>query len=396
MPGMASTRLPSSGVLGSAARATLPSDVAVRSADLRLAGAPLPVLGTARIYTCGITPYDVTHLGHAATFVWADALASVLGAVGVEVLTSRNVTDVDDVLTRAADARGRAYDEFALSQEYLFDRDMQALRVHRPTTAPRARHYVGHVQQLAAALLAAGRAYVRDGSVYFRGDGVAERAGLDRGRAMELAAEFGDAPEDPLREDPLDVPVWRPSGESDPAWPSPWGWGRPGWHAECAAMAAATLGLSVDVLVGGVDLAFPHHAYQVAMVEAAASVAPFARRTVHVGGVHQGGAKMAKSTGNLTLVADLLEHATPAAVRLMVLDRHWAQPWEFAPALLDGAAARLERLYAAAARPADSEPARTAVLDALLADLDVPRALAVAEEEGGAAARLLLRVLALG
>jgi L-cysteine:1D-myo-inositol 2-amino-2-deoxy-alpha-D-glucopyranoside ligase len=396
MPGMASSRLPSSGVLGSAARASVPGAVAVRSAELRLAGAPLPVFGTARIYTCGITPYDVTHLGHAATFVWADALASVLGAVGVEVVTSRNVTDVDDVLTRAADARGRAYDEFALSQEYLFDRDMQALRVHRPTTAPRARHHVGHVQQLAAALLAAGRAYVREGSVYFRGEGVAERAGLDRGRALELAAEFGDGPDDPLREDPLDVPVWRPSGESDPAWPSPWGWGRPGWHAECAAMAAATLGLSVDVLVGGVDLAFPHHTYQAAMVEAAAAVAPFARRTVHVGGVHQDGVKMAKSTGNLILVADLLEHASPAAVRLMILGRRWAEPWEFAPALLEDAAARLERLYAAAATSADSEPARAAVVGALLADLDVPRALELAEEEGGAAARLLLRVLALG
>jgi cysteinyl-tRNA synthetase len=161
-------------------------------------------------------------------------------------------------------------------------------------------------------------------------------------------------------------------------------------------MAAATLGVSVDVLVGGVDLVFPHHAYQAAMVEAAASVAPFARRTVHVGGVHQAGVKMAKSTGNLTLVADLLEHASPAAVRLMVLDRRWDEPWEFAPGLLEDAAARLERLYAAAARPTDSQPARTSVLDALLADLDVPGALAVAEEEGGAAARLLLRVLALG
>ena len=182
-----------------------------------------------------------------------------------------------------------------------------------------------HVLQLAAALLVAGRAYEREGFVFFRGARVHERAGLDRATALELAAAFGDEPDDPMRDDPLDVPVWRPSSERDPAWPSPWGWGRPGWHAECAAMAAATLGSSVDVLVGGEDLTFPHHAYQAAMVEAAVAVGPFARRMLHVGAVHQDGAKMSKSIGNLTLVADLLETAPSAAVRLMLLDRPLVQ-----------------------------------------------------------------------
>ncbi|NYJ08439.1 class I tRNA ligase family protein [Petropleomorpha daqingensis] len=392
---MAARLVPTSGVLGFAGRITAPEDNGtVRSSGLRLAGAPLPVVGTVRIYTCGITPYDVTHLGHAATFVWSDVLGGVLGAIGVDVVTSRNVTDVDDVLTHAAAVRGRYYDEFALSQEFLFERDMQALRVHRPTHAPRARHHVPHVQHLAVALLAAGAAYERDGAVYFRGAGIAERAGLDRDRALELAAAFGDDPTDPRKDDPFDVPVWRPSGEADPAWPSPWGWGRPGWHAECAAMAAATLGLTVDVLVGGEDLTFPHHAYQAAMVEAAVGVTPFARRQVHVGAVRKDGTKMAKSTGNLTLVADLLESYTPSAVRLMLLDRPYGSAWDFDPALLDGAAARVERLYAAAGR-VGGDTGHDAVLTALLDDLDVPHALAVAEEEGGAAARFLLRVLAL-
>jgi cysteinyl-tRNA synthetase len=386
--------VPSSGILGTAGRVATAGPV--RSADLRLAGAPLPVLGTARVYTCGITPYDVTHLGHAATFVWADALRSVLEMAGAEVVTSRNVTDVDDVLTRAADAKGRHYDEFALSQEYLFERDMDALSVHRPTVEPRARYYVTHVQQLTAALLAAGRAYEREGHVFFRGAGVPAAAGLDRAAALELSEAFGDAPGDPLREDPFDVPLWRPSGEHDPAWPSPWGWGRPGWHAECAAMAAATLGSTVDVLVGGEDLTFPHHAYQAAMVEAAVSVAPFARRMMHVGAVAQDGAKMAKSTGNLTLVADLLETAPPAAVRLMLLDRHWSEGWEFRPELLARATDALHELYAAAARPGGPAAAEEEVAAALLDDLDVPRALAVAIEAGGAAGRLLVRTLSLG
>jgi L-cysteine:1D-myo-inositol 2-amino-2-deoxy-alpha-D-glucopyranoside ligase len=391
---MAPRPVPSSGVLGAAGRVA--TAVPVRSADLRLDGAPLPVLGTARVYTCGITPYDVTHLGHAATFVWADALRGVLDMAGVEVVSSRNVTDVDDVLTRAADAKGKHYDEFALSQEYLFERDMDALSVHRPTHEPRARYYVTHAQQLTAALLAAGRAYERDGHVFFRGADVPARAGLDRAAALELSAGFGDEPGDPLREDPFDVPLWRPSGETDPAWPSPWGWGRPGWHAECAAMATATLGSNVDVLVGGEDLTFPHHAYQAAMVEAAVSVAPFARRQLHVGAVSQGGAKMSKSTGNLTLVADLLETAPAAAVRLMLLDRRWSDGWEFRPELLETATARLHDLYAAAARSASAEAVQEEVAAALLDDLDVPRALAVATEAGGAAGRLLIRVLSLG
>ena len=391
---MAPHPVPSSGVLGTAGRVAAAGPV--RSAGLRLAGAPLPVLGTARVYTCGITPYDVTHLGHAATFVWADALRGVLELAGAEVVSSRNVTDVDDVLTRAADAKGRHYDEFALSQEFLFERDMAALAVHRPTHEPRARYYVTHVQQLTAALLAAGQAYEREGHVFFRGADVPGRAGLDRPAARELSEAFGDQPGDPLREDPFDVPLWRPSGETDPAWPSPWGWGRPGWHAECAAMAAATLGSSVDVLVGGEDLTFPHHAYQAAMVEAAVSVAPFARRMMHVGAVSKDGAKMAKSTGNLTLVADLLETAPPAAVRLMLLDRRWSESWEFRPELLVAATDSLQELYAAAARPGATEAAQEEVVAALLDDLDVPRARAVAAEAGGAAGRLLIRALSLG
>jgi cysteinyl-tRNA synthetase len=365
------------------------------SGILRLAGRALPLVGPARLYVCGITPYDVTHLGHAATFVWSDVAAAVLRMSGVEVTVCRNVTDVDDVLTRAAGSRGRRYDEYALYQEYLFGKDMAALRVHPPAYEPRARHHVTQVQQLAAALLATGHGYERDGHVYFRGAGTFDRAGLGRDKALELAAEYADDPDDPRRDDPFDVPVWRPSTGDEPAWPSPWGPGRPGWHAECAAMAMSALGTSVDVVVGGADLHFPHHAYQAAMAEAASGVTPFARAHLHVGAVYQDGAKMAKSTGNLTLVADVLTGYPAAAVRLLLLDRPWAAPWEYRPADLDKAAGALEDLYAAAARPGTSAAAPAAVTATLLDDLDVPRALAVARDAGGEAARLVLRVLAL-
>ena len=362
---------------------------------MRLSGSALPVISPARLYICGITPYDVTHLGHAATFVWADTVSAVLRLAGAEVVTCRNVTDVDDVLTRAALDRGRQFDEFALEQEFLFGRDMAALRVRRPTHEPRARHHVTHVVQLAGALVAMGHAYQRAGSVYFRGAQVAARAGLSREQATALCAEYGDAPDDPHRDDPLDVAVWRASTGAEPGWPSPWGRGRPGWHAECAAMALAALGPAVDVLAGGADLAFPHHAYQAAMVQAATGVAPFARAAFPVGTVRVGGVKMAKSTGNLVLVADLLRDYPPAVVRLLLLDRRWDAPWEHHGADLPGAAARLDRLYAAAGTPGSSPAGVEAVTAALVDDLDVPRALAVAEDAGGDAARLLVRTLAL-
>ncbi|MGH3367128.1 MAG: cysteine--tRNA ligase [Nocardioidaceae bacterium] len=365
------------------------------SAGLRLDGAALPLVSPARVYVCGITPYDVTHLGHAATFVWVDALRAVIRLAGVEVVTCRNVTDIDDVLTTAADRRGRHYDEFALSQEFVFDRDMQALGVRRPEHAPHARHHVAQVLQLAAALLATDQAYERDGYVYFRGGEVPAGTGLARSQALALTAEFGDDPDDARRDDPFDVPVWRPSGDGEPGWPSPWGWGRPGWHAECAAMAWAVFGTGLDVLAGGEDLTFPHHGYQARMVEAATGVQPFARRHVHIGSVRQGEAKMAKSTGNLTLVSEILQDHPAAAVRLMLLNRSWRSPWDYSTEAISAAASVLEELHSAAGRSTGSAASVRAVTAALLDDLDVPRAMDTARESGGSAARHLLDVLRL-
>lgn len=384
----------SSGIVGLAGRVAH-LHPAVRSAELRVAGAVLPMVSPARVYICGITPYDVTHLGHAATFVWADAAASVLRSVGVRTVSCRNVTDVDDVLTSAADDHGRHYDDYAVYQEFLFEQDMAALRVARPAHTPRARHAVPQVLQLAAALIATGNAYERDGSVFFRGEGALGASGLSRDQALALSREFGDNPDDQARDDPFDVPVWRPSTSRDPAWPSPWGWGRPGWHAECAAMALAAFGANVDLLVGGADLAFPHHAYQSAMVQAATSVAPFARRAMHVGAVHYQGAKMAKSTGNFVLVSDLLRRWPPAAIRLLLLDRAWRAGWDCREEDLGAAAADWEALHVAAGRQNRSAHATGAVTAALLDDLDIPAALAIARQDGGEAARGLLHLLAL-
>ena len=358
----------------------------------------MPVVGRARVYVCGITPYDTTHLGHAATFVWGDLAARVLRLTGVDVEVCRNVTDVDDVLDAAAARAGARFDSFAAVQQFRFDRDMAALGVRRPTHEPRAHNHVDHVVALAQALVETGDAYARDGSVYFRGAAVPTRAGLDATTARGLAREFGEDLEDG-REHWADVPVWRAAGPgagtTEPAWPSPWGDGRPGWHAECTAMALTAFGPALDLHVGGADLRYPHHAYEAAMAEALTGVTPFARAWLHVGTVQVAGEKMAKSTGNLVLVADVLDRYPPAVLRLLLLDRPWDRPWDFAPAALDGAAARLDRLYAAAARADGSATAPRAVTVALSANLDVPAALAVAEADGGAAARLALSVLGL-
>ena len=369
---------------------------AVAAPAVVLAGVRLELLDRARVYACGITPYDVTHLGHAATFTWVDTLVRTLRFLGVEPEVCRNVTDVDDVLDAAAGRAGAAYDTFAAIQQFQFDRDMAALNVRSPDHEPRAHRYVEQVMRLAAGLVDTGAAYARDGSVFLRGGDVASRAGLDRVAALRLSREFAGRPEDPAKVDPLDVAVWQASEPGHPAWDSPWGPGRPGWHAECAAMAMSVFGPAVDVHAGGADLRYPHHAYHAAMAEAFTGVRPYARAWLHVGTVTIDGAKMAKSTGNLVLLDELLAGHPAAAVRLMILDRPWAESWDYHPGLLAAAQARLDSLYRAAARTGSAEPAALAELARLLAlDLDVPAALDVAIDSGGGPARTLAAILGL-
>ena len=386
------------------------TDTAVRPGPVSpgtvtLGGTPLPLIGRARVYACGITPYDVTHVGHAATFVWIDTLARVLRDAGADVVLCRNVTDVDDVLLAAADRAGAPYDRFAAIQQFYFDRDMAALGVGPPAQQPRAHAYIGQAIALASGLLEREAAYERDGQVWFRGEAAASAAVPDRALALRLAAEYGDDPADPGKDAPFDIAVWRASTSGEPGWASPWGTGRPGWHAECAAMALHAFGPAVDVQAGGGDLCFPHHTGQAALAEAFTGVRPFARVRFNVGVVRVAGAKMAKSTGNLVLVSDLLKEHSAAAIRLLILDRRWDQDWDFSPAALDAAEARLERLQAAAGRPdhgiagsgagGSGAAAVAATRAALAGDLDVPAALRIAEEEGGQAARSLGALLGL-
>ncbi|WCO66331.1 class I tRNA ligase family protein [Iamia majanohamensis] len=362
---------------------------------IRLGRQDISLVGPVRVYICGITPYDTTHVGHAATFVWSDVAVRFLRLLGHEVRVARNITDVDDGLLRRAEADGASWRSLATQQTYRFEDDMARLGVSTPTVEPQAHNFVDEVIQLAQALLDRDQAYEVGGTVYSQHDGVHDSAGLSVDEAMVLAAERGEDPDDPSKQDPLDTVVWQGIGDDDPGpgWDSPWGRGRPGWHAECAAMALATLGPGLDLHCGDADLAYPHHAFETAHAEAATGVTPFARAWLRAGTVHLDGAKMAKSTGNLVLLDDLLGRCSPAALRLIICDRRWWDEWELVEGDIAHAEDRVRALRAAAGPGHDA--AHDEVIAALSDDLDVPTALGIAEGAGGRAAEAVLTVLGL-
>ena len=362
---------------------------------MQINGVRLPILGTGRIYVCGITPYDTTHLGHAATFIWSDMAARVLHLTGNPVEVCRNITDVDDHLLVQAKEQDVPWKSLATQQSYRFERDMELLGIARPAFEPRSHDHVDGVIALAVELLARDVAYERNGSVYFRGGAVHGTAGLGREEAVLLAGERGGHLDDPNKEDPLDAALWIRSIGDEPAWPSPWAPGRPGWHAECTAMALTTFGATVDLHAGGADLAFPHHAYEAAQAEAFSAVRPFARSWMHVGSVMAGGQKMAKSTGNLVFVHDLLERWSAAAIRFIILSRPWHESWEFDESELDHAEQEIEELRVLETKPSKSSAAASEVQRALFHNLELPRALAIAKEAHGESLHALMNLLGL-
>ena len=321
------------------------------SGTVALGGTPLPLVGRARVYACGITPYDVTHVGHAATFVWIDTLARVLRDAGADVVICRNVTDVDDVLLAAADRAGAPYDRFAAIQQFYFDRDMAALGVGQPAQQPRAHAYIGQAIALAAGLLERGAAYDRGGQVWFRGAAAAHAAVPDRGAGVAAGRGVRRRPGRrgqgrPVRRRGVAVVARRAARLGQPL-----GYRSARLARRVCRDGAARVRPGGRRAGGGGDLRFPHHACQAALAEAFTGVTPFARVRFNVGVVRVAGAKMAKSTGNLVLVSDLLKEHSAASVRLLILDRRWDEDWDFSPAALDAAETRLERLQAAAGRP---------------------------------------------
>jgi L-cysteine:1D-myo-inositol 2-amino-2-deoxy-alpha-D-glucopyranoside ligase len=360
----------------------------------------------ATLYACGITPYDATHIGHAATYIAWDLLIRAWLDAGHTVTYVQNVTDVDDPLLERAARDGEDWRDLAEREIARFRGDMEALRVLPPD------HYVGAVEalpiieRLGRRLGQHGALYDLDGDVYLARSAdpsFGTVTGLDPATMIVLFGENGGDPERPGKKDPLDPLVWLAERPGEPAWPSGFGRGRPGWHVECAAIATEYLGTTFDVQAGGTDLAFPHHEMsashaRVAFGGVSGPARPaFARRYAHAGMVRLDGEKMSKSLGNLVFVSALIAGGVdPMALRLAILAHHYREDWDWTDAGLAGAQDRLARwraaLVAASAMPparggpgAPAESVLDAVRERLADDLDAPGALAVVDRWADAA-----------
>ena len=331
------------------------------------------------MYVCGITPYDATHLGHAATYLTYDLLIRRLEDLGHEVRMVRNVTDVDDSILPKARELGIPFLDLAEAELNRFRRDMRQLGMRPAHAEPRATETIDRIIAMVEALLDSGHAYLTAGTAYFDVSTAPEFGKLShytRDQMLRLAKARGGNPDDPHRRDPLDFVLWQPSLPDEPAWRAPFGVGRPGWHIECSAMATQELGDTIDLHGGGTDLVFPHHECEIAQSEAITGQ-PFVRHWLHSAMVAYEGEKMSMSLGNLVFISDLLEQADPRAIRLALMHHHYRSGFEWYDAEIQDGSALLHRLLAAAAAtggPDASEFARR-VRDAIDDDLDAPRAL---------------------
>ncbi len=336
------------------------------------------------MYTCGITPYDSTHLGHAATYLTYDVLQRRLRDLGHETRCVRNVTDVDDDLLRKSRELDVHYLDLAASEMVRFDADMEALEMLPSFSEPRATSAIADIRGFIAMVLESGHAYEAGGAVYFdvsSYDRFGELSGYSREEMLELAAERGGNPDDPNKKDPLDFVLWQPSAPGEPAWETLWGPGRPGWHIECSALAMRELDTTIDLHGGGSDLIFPHHECERAQSEAATGQ-PFVRHWMHQAMVRMDGEKMSKSLGNLVFVSELSKTYDTRAIRLGVVSNHYRTEWSWNEDLMPNAAARLER-WIDSVGGNDGTDVLNQVRAALDNDLDTPGA--VAAIDAGAA-----------
>lgn len=338
----------------------------------------------ARLYVCGITPYDATHMGHAATYVAFDLVVRAWLAAGHTVRYVQNITDVDDPLLERAAATGEDWSELAAREIDLFRADMAALAVIPPDV------YVGVVESLPVVVDLVQRlqkqdaVYEVDDDLYFSvasDPAFGTLSGLDREQMTAVFAERGGDPDRSGKRDPLDCLVWMRQRPGEPGWETDLGTGRPGWHVECSAIATAHLGADFDVQGGGSDLVFPHHEMSASEAQVAYPGTSFARMYAHAGMVGLDGEKMSKSRGNLVLVSRLRDHGEdPRAIRLALLSQHYRDDWEWTDGLLAAARERLSRWSEAMVFGGPDAREVVATVRARLADdLDAPGALAAVD-----------------
>jgi L-cysteine:1D-myo-inositol 2-amino-2-deoxy-alpha-D-glucopyranoside ligase len=343
------------------------------------------------VYVCGITPYDTTHLGHAFTYTAFDILIRYLELKGYPVEYAQNITDIDDDILRQAKKVGEDWRRLGNRWTAHFIRDMLTLNVRPPEHFPRATEFVPAMIETVQQLVASGVAYESGGSVFFHIDAwpdFGKLSCLPRDQMLPIANERGNIPDDPNKRDPLDFVLWQAHKPGEPAWDSPWGPGRPGWHIECSTMSSRLLGDTVDIHGGGADLLFPHHESEIAQSEGASGQKPFVRFWLHTAMVRHEGEKMSKSLGNLVMMRDLLQTWSPDALRLYMGSHHYRKAWSHDEEELQAAGELADRLRAAvkaeggegvALDAAATEQAFTAAMEQ---DLDTPAALAALETLG--------------
>ena len=366
-----------------------------------------------RIYVCGVTPYSSAHVGHAMSYIVFDVLHRYLEFRGFRVRRVQNFTDIDDKLIERAAQEGVAVEALAERRIAEYFEDMAALNIREADAYPRATQELPKIIEMTAGLIASGHAYESGGDVYFRVRSDEEYGKLSR-RSLDAMRAGARVEPGVSKEHPMDFALWKSAKAGEPAWESPWGAGRPGWHIECSAMALRYLGESVDIHGGGQDLVFPHHENEIAQSEAFTGKRPFARFWLHNGLLNMDAQKMSKSLGNLVTISEALQRYSADAIRLSVLNAHYRSPGYYSDEALAGAeraAARLRQAFAAPANPdadaaLDPRPARERFVEAMDDDLNTPQAVAAlfdlareinresGEGRGAAAAQETLRELA--
>lgn len=343
---------------------------------------------TAKMYVCGITPYDVTHMGHAFTYISFDVLARYLTFNGLKVVYTQNVTNIDDDILRKANEESRNWRTLGdfWTKKYL--EDMKMLNVSKPTYYVKATDSIGEIVKVVGTLLKKGSAYKSGGNVYFdvkKFKGYGRLSHFNVKQMKILLKERGGNPDDPNKRNPLDFILWQKWKDGEPFWNTPWGKGRPGWHIECSAMIKQHMGDQIDIHGGGRDLIFPHHESEIAQSESFTGKVPFAGYFMHTGMVMSMGEKMAKSLGNLVLVSELLKRHSPNAIRWIVLSHHYRRVWEYMPEDLRKADSYAKKIKEAlkAGGSSKAHVNRNIVKEfckAMDDDLDTPAALALLKE----------------
>ncbi|MBI4217382.1 MAG: cysteine--tRNA ligase, partial [Parcubacteria group bacterium] len=283
------------------------------------------------VYVCGITPYDITHLGHAFTYTFFDVLLRYLRHIGYETTYVQNLTDIDDDIIKKSKELNKNWRKLGEENAQRFLQDMRWLNNEQPDVYPRATDHISGILRMIQTLLKQGAAYEKNGSVYFsvaRDRFYGNLSGLSRKQMLPVANQRGNNPDDKNKKDPLDFVLWQARKKGEPFWMSPWGPGRPGWHIECSVMSTAYLGNTIDIHGGGSDLLFPHHESEIAQSETATRKR-FVRHWVHTGMLRYKGKKMSKSLGNLVLIGDLQKKYGANAVRIYLLSHHYRSVFEF-------------------------------------------------------------------